>query len=78
MKGSVSKDANLMTDNARWYRAIMKPYASHEVVNHSKGEYVRGNVRVATVFDGIPGELRSRSARERPVLTSNIVINLLL
>jgi transposase-like protein len=45
----VSKDARIMTDNARWYRNIMKPYASHEVVDHSKGEYVRGDVHTNTV-----------------------------
>jgi transposase-like protein len=45
----VSKDANIMTDNARWYRKIMAPYASHEVVDHSKGEYVRGDVHTNTI-----------------------------
>ena len=38
-----------MTDDARWYRNIMKPFASHETVNHSKGEYVRGNAHTNTI-----------------------------
>jgi transposase-like protein len=45
----VSKDANVMTDNARAYRKIMAGYASHQVVDHSKGEYVRGNVHTNTI-----------------------------
>ncbi|HEV2700784.1 MAG TPA: IS1595 family transposase [Steroidobacteraceae bacterium] len=45
----VSQNANIMTDNARWYRKIMADYASHEVVDHSKGEYVRGNVHTNTI-----------------------------
>lgn len=45
----LSTEANVMTDNARWYRKIMAPYASHEIVDHSKGEYVRGNVHTNTI-----------------------------
>jgi transposase-like protein len=41
---NLSENANVMTDDACWYRNIMMPYASHEAVNHSAGEYVRGNV----------------------------------
>ena len=45
----MSPEARMMTDNARWYRKIMKKYASHETVNHSKGEYVRGDVHTNTI-----------------------------
>jgi hypothetical protein len=31
----LAPDANVMTDSARWYRNIMKPHASHQIVNHS-------------------------------------------
>lgn len=40
---NVSKEANLMTDDAHIYRKIGKQFASHEAVNHSAGEYSRGN-----------------------------------
>jgi transposase-like protein len=46
---ATSPEARMMTDDARWYRNIMKPYASHETVNHSKGEYVRGDVHTNTI-----------------------------
>jgi hypothetical protein len=38
----VSKDATIMTDEYAGYKAVSKEY-KHETVNHSKGEYVRGN-----------------------------------
>lgn len=37
----VAKDANLMTDEAHFYKTIGKEYASHTFVSHSSGEYVR-------------------------------------
>lgn len=43
----VSSDAHLMTDEAGFYKAIGKDYASHTFVSHSAGEYVRkGNASV--------------------------------
>ena len=47
--GNISKDAHLMTDDAHIYRRIAKNFASHQSVNHSKGEYARGNVHSNTV-----------------------------
>lgn len=40
----VSRDAHLMTDEATRYWGIGKEFAKHSSVNHSKGEYARGNV----------------------------------
>lgn len=40
----VSTDAHLMTDEMRAYKAIGKGFASHSTINHSRDEYVRGNV----------------------------------
>jgi transposase-like protein len=40
----VSRDASLHTDDARLYWNIGKHFASHETVNHSRGEYARGHV----------------------------------
>ena len=46
---NISKDAHLMTDDARMYRRIGKQFASHQAVNHSEGEYVRGIAHSNTV-----------------------------
>lgn len=37
----VAKDANIMTDEAHFYKKIGKEYASHTFVSHGAGEYVR-------------------------------------
>ena len=37
----VSREANLMTDEAQFYKPIGKEYASHTFVSHTAGEYVR-------------------------------------
>ncbi|MEK6245007.1 MAG: IS1595 family transposase [Pseudomonadota bacterium] len=45
----VAKTSDLMTDDAAVYNKVGKPFARHEVVNHSKGEYVRGDATTNTV-----------------------------
>lgn len=45
----VSRDARLMTDEARVYESQGKRFASHETVNHSQEEYARGDVTTNTV-----------------------------
>ena len=45
----LSKDAHLMTDEGGQYRYIGPDYASHQTVNHSKKEYVRGNAHTNTI-----------------------------
>lgn len=42
-------EANLMTDDARMYWNLGKRFASHESVNHSAKEYVRGNAHTNTI-----------------------------
>jgi transposase-like protein len=49
LKSQISSDANLMTDEARQYVKIGREFASHESVQHSRGEYVRGNAHTNTV-----------------------------
>ncbi len=41
---NVAREARLMTDQATYYPEVGKTLASHESVNHSKEEYVRGEV----------------------------------
>ena len=45
----LAKDAHLMTDDGGQYRYIGPDYASHQMVNHSKKEYVRGNAHTNTI-----------------------------
>lgn len=44
---NLHKDTRLVTDKAPYY--IHPPVAAHESVDHSKGEYVRGDVHVNTL-----------------------------
>lgn len=44
LKAQVSPQARLMTDEAGYYKKVGQCFASHESVNHSKEEYVRGDV----------------------------------
>jgi len=49
LTANICPTANLMTDDAHFYRRIGKTFASHQSVNHSAGEYARGNVTTNTV-----------------------------
>lgn len=45
----VSKDATIMTDKYTVYNGLNEEFAGHEIVDHGKGEYVRGNAHTNTV-----------------------------
>ena len=49
LKEQVSAKARLMSDDTRVYDKAGKEFASHEKVNHSSGEYARGDVTTNTV-----------------------------
>ncbi len=49
LREQVAKKARLMTDETSVYNAVGKEFASHEKVNHSAGEYSRGDVTTNTV-----------------------------
>ena len=49
LKKQLSEKARLMTDEAAYYKKPGKDFASHETVNHGKGEYARGDVTTNTV-----------------------------
>jgi transposase-like protein len=55
LKENVDKSARIMTDEAKAYTGLDKHFASHETVNHTAKEYVRGDVTTNTVegFFGI-------------------------
>ncbi len=46
---NVSRESRLMTDTAPYYRRGGLPVADHHMVDHSKKEYVRGDVHVNTL-----------------------------
>ena len=49
LMSQISKEANLMTDEAKMYKSIGKEFASHNVVTHSANEYVRDNAHTNTI-----------------------------
>ncbi|WP_445215570.1 IS1595 family transposase [Bradyrhizobium sp. Pa8] len=50
IRANLSKEARLMTDEANAYKYIAEVEGiSHETVNHSKDEYVRGDITTNTV-----------------------------
>ncbi|WAC09102.1 MAG: IS1595 family transposase [Thermodesulfobacteriota bacterium] len=46
---NVEKSSTIMTDDFMSYRGLDKKFASHEVINHGKREYVRGNIHTNTI-----------------------------
>ncbi len=51
VKANIARETAVMTDSASWYRHMNRDgsFASHESVDHSKDEYVRGHVHTNTV-----------------------------
>ena len=46
---NLSREASLMTDEHQSYKEIGREFISHDSVNHSRDEYVRGTVHTNTV-----------------------------
>ena len=46
---NVKRDSILHTDESKLYTVLGKEYASHDTVNHSAKEYVRGTVHTNTI-----------------------------
>lgn len=57
LQANVSPDATLMTDAYGVYAKPGKMFAAHEVVDHGKGEYVRGEAHTNTV-EGFYSQLK--------------------
>jgi hypothetical protein len=49
VRANIAKETALMTDEARQYLEVGGEFASHESVNHSQEEYLRGHVHTNTV-----------------------------
>jgi len=48
LREHVAADARLMTDGAYRFRTVGREFPSHETVDHTKGEYARGDVTTNT------------------------------
>lgn len=46
---TVAKDTVLITDASAVYTTVAKSYAGHEIIDHSKSEYVRGSIHTNTI-----------------------------
>lgn len=46
---NIDHETRLLTDESRLYTAVGKEFAEHGTVNHSRGEYVRGDIHSNTV-----------------------------
>jgi transposase-like protein len=71
---NVEPSATLMTDDFRGYRKAAKGFEAHHSVNHSAGEYVRGDVFTNTVESsfsllkrGVIGTFHSISRKHLPL-----------
>lgn len=49
LRKNVRKSSNLRTDSATHYRSTDYGFATHEIVDHSKAEYVRGDAHTNTL-----------------------------
>jgi transposase-like protein len=49
LQANISRESKLMTDEARHYMEPGREFASHDAVNHSAYEYVRGEITTNTV-----------------------------
>lgn len=49
VKATAARESHLMTDEAAYYGTIGKGFAAHSAVNHSEGEYVRGDAHTNTL-----------------------------
>jgi transposase-like protein len=49
LRANIAKETAIMTDEAGQYAHLGKEFASHEFVNHSGGEYGRGEVHTNTI-----------------------------
>jgi transposase-like protein len=68
IRANLSREAALMTDEAKYYKEVGAEFASHDTVNHSKDEYVR-------YWNEVTDKLRpdGKPVVETTVITTNTV-----
>jgi hypothetical protein len=49
VRNNIAREAQLMTDESKFYKYVGKIFASHETVKHSVKEYVRDDVHTNTI-----------------------------
>lgn len=58
VRANVRPDAILFTDDWKPYKPLSREYAGHQVINHSDGVYVLGNIHTNTI-EGFFGNLKT-------------------
>lgn len=49
LRDNIAREARIMTDENRVYRGLNREFASHGTVNHSAGQYGRGEIHTNTI-----------------------------
>ena len=49
IRKNIRRESAMMTDEAQYYGEVGREFSSHQSVNHSKEEYVRGEAHTNTV-----------------------------
>ena len=49
IRENVSNDSDIMTDDFKSYKGLDKEFKSHDIIKHSKKEYVKGNIHTNTI-----------------------------
>jgi transposase-like protein len=49
VRANVHRETAINTDEGKWYNELGEHFASHDTVNHSQDEYVRGDITTNTV-----------------------------
>lgn len=57
IRENVDKDCEIMTDDFKSYKGLDKEFKKHNIIKHSKREYVKGNIHTNTV-EGFFGLLK--------------------
>ena len=48
IRANLARESRMMTDEAQYYDEVGREMAQHEMVNHTRDEYVRGDVHTNT------------------------------
>lgn len=49
LRENIAREARIMTDEGKWYRNVKEDFESHDTVDHSAGEYGRGEIHTNTI-----------------------------
>ena len=58
VRANINPDSIIFTDDWRPYRPVGREFAGHNIINHSAGFYVRGDIHTNTI-EGFFGNLKT-------------------